>query len=481
MEKVLEIENLKLSFHRKGGKVEAVRGVSLDINPGEIVALVGESGCGKTTLCRSILMLHQSHSRIERGKIFLCGKEVTALSEAELTACRGKVAAMVFQDAMSALDPVFPIGQQIVEKLITGGKIEKKEAFARAERLLCQVGIGQSEERAKQYPHQFSGGMLQRAAVAAALAENPRLLIADEPTTALDFETQEKVVELLRSLCRKEGRAMLFVTHDLRLVEKIADRIAVMQAGRIVECEETSRLFTEPKHPYTKELLSYIKIKGDNIDGQDKKEKKSLLAAKAVSKGFHLGRGQYRQVFSDFNLTINRGEFLGLMGRSGCGKSTLARCLMGIYQPEKGEIIGRKSCRMQMIFQDSLSAFNPRMSMAEIIAEPLVIGGKTDKRKIREKVFSVMAQIELDLSLADRRPGQLSGGQRQRAAIARALITDPDLIIADEPVSSLDVSLQAQIISLLRRIQKERGLAVLMISHDGPMLERICDRIVKMD
>ena len=631
-EKILEVRDLQLAFLGVNGRVEALRGVNLAVAAGEIVALVGESGSGKTALCRAALGLHANHAVIEHGGIWLAGQDTSTLTEKDWCALRGRVASMVFQDPMSAFDPVYPIGQQIAEVLLlhpacfAGSGIEKRTAAA-APRLLhsasftdrgstrdalrtnlCQeancppiksgsssgekiallprirqiaqtemtrlcrkkqqelrrsaeaetvallakLGFDEPAKRARQYPHEFSGGMLQRAAIALAMIAKPRLLIADEPTTALDIETQQEIMVLLRESCARQDCSMLFVTHDLGLAEQIADRIVVMKDGRIVEEGQSEQIFRDPQHAYTKKLLGYAaygkggshyhgriraaeqeKITQKETKQTEKEADDALLSIRGLSKSFPVDKHTRKQVFHDVSLAIHRGEIVGLIGPSGVGKSTLARCIMGICAPDSGEVIVREGARIQMIFQDSAAAFNPHMTIAEIIAEPLVLQarrqrrtavqrcfakaaagcdaadkhaaekhaagaghtdsadsadvqrctravGKMSRAVLREKVLAVMRQAEIEPELADRYPYDVSGGQRQRAAIARALITEPDLIICDEPISSLDVSLQADIIHLLKKLQEERGLSLLLISHDLPMVEHISDRIVKL-
>ncbi len=577
-EHILEVQDLQLAFFGANGRVEALHGVSLSVAAGEIVALVGESGSGKTALCRAVLGLHANHAVIEKGQILLAGRDVSALTEPEWCALRGRVASMVFQDPMSAFDPVYPIGAQIAEVLLlhperlaakelrTGQREasdkhhlqegmaircrrkkqeQRRRAEAEAVALLGKLGFDEPQKRAKQYPHEFSGGMLQRAAIALAMIAEPQLLIADEPTTALDIETQQEIMQLLRETCVRQGCSMLFVTHDLGLAEQIADRIVVMKDGLIVEEGQTEQIFTCPQHAYTKKLLGYAaygkgtshyhgligaaeqgpastepEVHGAAVQQDTAAEPEvetgcaaaqqdtaaerkhapqpaaeasdTLLAVRGLSKSFPIDKHSRKKVLADVDLEIRRGEIVGLIGPSGIGKSTLARCIMGICAPDSGEVIVREGVRMQMIFQDSAAACNPHMTIEEIIAEPLVLQarqqqrvgaeavGKLSKAALRERVLAVMQQVELAPELAARHPYDVSGGQRQRAAIARALMTEPDLIICDEPISSLDVSLQAEIIHLLKKLQEEHGLSLLVISHDLPMVEHISDRIVKL-
>lgn len=483
MKSVLEIENLRLSFNGLKGMVSAVKGVDLEVHQGETLALVGESGCGKTALCRSVLRLHSGHANIESGRILINGRDVVSLSEKEMEAVRGRDVSMIFQDPMSSLNPVFSIGSQIMKPMILHGRMSKTEAKVRAMELLELVGISQPDLRFNQYPHHFSGGMRQRVAIAIALACSPKLIIADEPTTSLDMNTGNEIMALLQKLCVGDDRGMIFVTHDLGLAFDVADRIAVMKDGVIVEYGDIKSIYQNPQHPYTQKLLGFVQYgKGSHSHGKvmvagEISPSEPLVQVNSLTKKFALGRKQAVTVLEDFDLTINKGEIVGIVGNSGCGKSTLAKCLMEIYQADGGGILYNKNCSKQMVFQDSASAFNPRMTLGQIIAEPVVIkSGKVD----RERIFQMMDQVGLERELAERHSYDVSGGQRQRAAIARALITNPDFIIADEPISSLDVSIQSQIIHLLKKLHDERGLTMMIIGHDLAMIEHVSDRVVKM-
>lgn len=503
MKRILDIENFRLSFCGPHGRVPAVRGVRLYVNAGETVALVGESGCGKTALCRAILGLHSSHAKVEDGSITLSGLKVTEMTDRQMEKVRGKQAAMIFQDPMTSLNPTFSVGSQIRDAILLHEDITKSEAKTKAVELLNMVEIPQAEERYKQYPHHFSGGMRQRVAIAIALACNPTLIIADEPTTALDIKTQNEIMGLLKKLCREQGKAMLFITHDLGLAENMADRTAVMKDGLVIEQGITEEIFRNPKEEYTKKLLSYVaygkgtshyhgNYKGQTVDenaGTNTDADADSVPAiiiKNLRKAFPLGKKTYRPVLKDFNLTIMSGEIVGLVGPSGCGKSTLARCIMGIYKPEGGRVIVADGMKIQMIFQDSASSFNPRMLIWEIIAEPADIEARRQGHRIKKAELRCLAETAaeacgLEKELLERYPYDISGGQRQRAAIARALITDPDIIIADEPISSLDVPVQSQIVHLLKKLHDERNLTMLIISHDVPMVEHISDRVLRID
>ena len=483
MEKSLTINNLTVSFETPGGKLTAVKDVSLHLAGGETLALVGESGCGKTVLCKSMLKILCSRGRIEKGKILLDGEDLTAASERQMQSYRGGSIAMVFQDPMLSLDPAFSVGEQIAEVLKVHGGLSAKAAKARAVELMDMVRIPDAQKRYSQRPYQFSGGMRQRVAIAAALAGEPDILLADEPTTALDEKTRWEIVRLLKDIQEKTGVAVLFITHDLSLVEDIADRVAIMQDGRIVEEGTVAKVFSAPEHPYTRKLLGYLDYKkGRGHNHRSAASDEPVLSVRKLCKSFRLGRKEKNDVLKDFSMDIYRGEIVGLVGSSGCGKSTLARCIAGIDRPDSGVVEFAGGIRMQMIFQDSQSAFNDRFTVKKIIEEPLRTGAGriTDAGRRDEAVRNVMRAVELDESLADRKPYELSGGQRQRAAVARALITDPDFIIADEPLTGLDVSAQAQIVHLLKRLAQERGLTILFIAHDLPMVNHISSRIIEM-
>ncbi|MGI6721501.1 MAG: ATP-binding cassette domain-containing protein [Anaerovoracaceae bacterium] len=490
-DELLKIENLRLTFNGPHGQVPAVRGVSFAVRHGEILALVGESGCGKTALCRAVLRLHSAHAEISGdSSIMLCGRDVLRLSETEMQSVRGSEAAMIFQDPMFSLDPVFSVGEQIMEPMLIHGAT-RAEARDRAIELLRRVGIGKAETRFAQYPHQFSGGMRQRVAIATALACRPRLLIADEPTTALDADIRDEITDLLRRLVAVEeerGMGMIFVTHDLVLARRLADRILVMKEGRIVEEGTAEKIFEHPENDYTRDLIRYAEYgtrrSHRHLGEADVRSARTepLVSIRGLRKSFRLGKRQIDTVLRDFDLDVMKGEILGIIGPSGCGKSTLARCIMGIERPDAGVIDRSKVKNPQMIFQDSAEALNPRMTIGSIIAEPLRLRRRTVSRtEVKKRVREVMEQVHLSPEISGRHPYELSGGQRQRAAIARALITDPDFIIADEPTSSLDVSIQAQIIHLLREIRDQRDLTMILIAHDLPMAMHISDRILSLD
>ncbi len=472
---MLTINDLVVAFESEQGELTAVKGVSLSLAQGETLALVGESGCGKTVLCKSMLKILCERGNIKQGEILLEGTDLVPLHEEEMIPYRGSEIAMVFQDPMTSLDPTMPVGLQIAEM------IDSADARKQAIELMRQVEIDEPELRYGQMPHHFSGGMRQRIAIAIALAGKPKLLLADEPTTALDEDTQAQILALLKKI----DVTTIFITHDLSLVEDVADRVAIMQEGTIVETGPVSQIFENPQHPYTKKLLGYLdygKGRGHSHKHSDEVFGEPLVEVDNIRKHFPLGRKNVHKALDGFSMTINKGEIVGLVGPSGCGKSTLARCIMGMYPLTSGQIrffnTKQRDNWKQMIFQDSASALNPRMTVGQIIGEPLRIA--EGRKPSRERIIDLMNQVELDPELIDRHPYEISGGQRQRAAIARAISVDPELIIADEPISSLDISTQAQIVHLFRKLQEERNLTILFIAHDLPMVNHISDRIIEM-
>jgi len=492
MSELLKINNLIVSFENPAGELTAVKGVSLSLDKGETLALVGESGCGKTVLCKSMLKILCDKGRIRQGEILLADSDLVPLTEEEMQARRGGEISMIFQDPMTSLDPAFCVGDQIAEVLRIHKGMDKDAAKARAIELMELVQIPDAGKRYGQRPYQFSGGMRQRIVIAIALAAEPKILLADEPTTALDEETQEEILKLLKEVQAKTGVAVLFITHDLSIVEDVADRVAVMKDGQLVEEGRVSEVFENPNHEYTKKLLGYLDYKKnrehhhrghDALCCDDVQDDKPIVSVRELNVSFAVDKRTSNHVLKDFDMDICRGEIVGLVGRSGCGKSTLARCIMGLEKYE-GNISVADETNIQMIFQDTGVAFNDRMAVGEIIAEPLVVGSsrrKLSKDELRADVEQALKSVELDTSVIDRKPYELSGGQRQRVAIARALITKPDIIIADEPLTGLDVSTQAQIVHLFKKLSEENNMAILFIAHDIPMVNHISDRIIKMN
>ncbi len=588
MSELLEVKDLSVSFDTPQGTVHAVRNVSFSLKAGEVLAVVGESGCGKSVLCKSIMKLLPSSARIRACHILVKGADITGYRERDMRKLRGKLFSMILQDPLTALNPVMPVGKQIAEAVkVQKPGIAKTELKKRVVELLTLVGIDRPKERLGMYPCHFSGGMRQRIVMAVALAGNPDILFADEPTTALDVTIQAQILDLIRDIQRKMGMAAVFVTHDLCLAARIADRVAVMYAGKIVEIGMTEEIFKDPRHPYTWGLMRSLPIyskgkdtlytipgmpptlldlpKGDafacrnayalgidheeeppmfrvtdthhaatwlldprapkldagipaapvypQTDAERPYESKStgtvkqgkctardeiLLDVRRLSHTFSISRKLSVKAVDDVSFQIRRGEIFGLVGESGSGKSTVARCIMNICRPRghgaterilyDGVDIWdgrqfRANKRMlettrQIIFQDSDSSLNPRMKVCDIIAEPMKIWKITPPRgSLRAEAEFQMHYVGLPAVYMDKYPGELSGGQRQRVAIARALAMEPKLLVADEPIAALDVSIQAQIVNLFRHLQKEHGFSFLFIAHDLAMVEFLCDRV----
>ena len=490
MKNILSVNDITVAFNNADGEITALDKVSLDIKQGEIVAVVGESGCGKTVLCKTILRILCSRGTVKGGEIFLDGCNLLDLTEKEMRGVRGRDISMIFQNPLTSLNPSISVGKQIAEVMRTHTRITRTEAVERTLRLMEEVGLSDAGERYDQMPHHFSGGMRQRIAIAIALAASPKLILADEPTTFLDSEIQEQILDLIKNYSRKNGISVIFITHDLSIVENLADRVIIMKAAKVVETGTTEHIFSRPVHEYTRQLINYANYGKrsshfhgrPNRDPEMKNEK--LIQINKLTKSFKLGRKKKNRVLMDFDMNIYRGEVLGISGPSGCGKSTLARCIMGIYDIDDGSITynpekDKADVRwMQMIFQDSFSSLNPGMTIEKIIGEAIRI--RDGKFPERELILRLMDEVELERELIDRYPYEISGGQRQRAAIARAISTNPEFIVADEPISSLDVSIQAQIIHLFKRLNSERGITMMIISHDLPMMMHICDRLISL-
>ena len=527
---ILEVKDLFVSFATESGIVPAVRGISFDLNAGETLALVGESGSGKSVTSLSIMRLTPPGSKVNfGGRVQLLGadgrqRNLLDLPQEEMRRIRGNEIAMIFQEPMTSLNPVLTVGRQISEALLAHRNISRSSAEAETLRLLDKVRIPDARSRVEQYPHNFSGGMRQRVMIAMALACNPKVLIADEPTTALDVTIQAQILELIKSLQSDEGMAVLFVTHDMGIVAEIADRTVVMYNGEAVETGDTARIFAQPKHPYTRALLSAVPTLGsmhgrerpmrfpvvDRVTGQTaaseevpdtvKETVSPLLEVKGLTKTFNLragllapSKGRVHAV-QNVSFHLNAGETLALVGESGCGKSTTGRVLMRLATPDCGSVLvdgvdilklGKSDLKkqrrhMQMIFQDPFASLNPRMTIGDAIANPLVINKLAGPSEARDKVSDLLKRVGLEPVMARRYPHEFSGGQRQRICIARVLALQPKLIIGDEAVSALDVSVKAQVINLMLDLQAELGLAYLFISHDMAAVERISHRVAVM-
>jgi peptide/nickel transport system ATP-binding protein len=567
---VLEIDDLQVQFVTSHGTLRAVEGLSYSVYPGETVAIVGESGSGKTVSALSIMrLLPRGTARITRGSIRLDGRELLKLSDEEMRQIRGRHVAMIFQEPMTSLNPVLKIGLQIMEPLTIHLDMDEVGARERAIELLVLVGITDPESRLGQYPHQLSGGMRQRIMIAMGLACNPKVLIADEPTTALDVTIQAQILELLRDLSRRLGIAVVLITHNLGIVARYADQVNVMYAGRLVESGTAERVFGRPRHPYTRGLLSAVprldrgrtaklvtidgappnllepptgcrfrprcrfvieKCREDpplvptepghlaachrvsEIEAMDPALVRAtsgkasangyaapILEIKGASKFFPVRGGFLRptklvRAVDDVTLDIQCGETLGLVGESGCGKSTLGRLVLRLDEPTAGEIrfegtdiarLKRNEMiavrkKMQVIFQDPYSSLNPRMTVGQIIAEPIRVHRILPKSQIANRLTELLQLVGLFPYMASRYPHELSGGQRQRVGIARALAVDPRVIVCDEAVSALDVSIQGQVINLLEELQQRLGLAFLFIAHDLAVVRHISNKVAVM-
>ncbi|WP_274310332.1 ABC transporter ATP-binding protein [Solibacillus daqui] len=502
-EKLLNVKDLRVSFITNESEFEAVKGVSFHVNAGETVGIVGESGSGKSVTARSIMRLLPSPpSYLKSGTIEFQGKNLVQQSEKQMEAIRGKDISMIFQDPMTSTNPTIRIGEQIAEGLIKHQGLSKKEAHNKTIELLKLVGIKNSEERYNQYPHEFSGGMRQRVMIAMALACNPSLLIADEPTTALDVTIQAQILSLMKQMQQRLGTSIILITHDLGVVAGMCDRVIVMKEGEVVEQGTTEDIFENPQHEYTKRLLNALpKL-------HEKKEPKvmpnlapeldinvPLVEVKHISKHFELAKGNVLKAVDDLSFQIYPGETLGLVGESGSGKSTTGRTLLQLHEPTDGEVLYKgvpvsrltkkelKSMRrhMQIIFQDPYSSLNPRKKVLDIIGEALDLHKlTTSKEQRRARVEELLELVGLNKEHALRYPHEFSGGQRQRIGIARALAVEPQFIVCDEPLSALDVSIQKQVVDLLKDLQQRLGLTYLFIAHDLSMVKHISDRVAVM-
>jgi oligopeptide/dipeptide ABC transporter ATP-binding protein len=564
---LLEVRDLRTQIRRGRDLVTAVDGISFDIAPGETVGLVGESGCGKTMTGMSIMRLLPPAGRITSGSVRLAGRELTALPPRDMRQARGRDVAMVFQDPMTSLNPTMTIGSQIAEAVRLHRRVSSAAARARAVEVLGLVGMPQPEQRLGSYPHQLSGGMRQRVMIALALACDPRLLIADEPTTALDVTIQAQILELLGQLRDRLSMGVLLVTHDLGVIAGQADRVLVMYAGRIVESGPTRELFARPRHPYTQALLGAIPkldqeqdeelrsipglppdlanppagcrfaprcefatdrcrtedpvLSGGDMEHayacfhprpaerpvarsvprpEDARERpvegdgRQLLELVDVHKEFPVPGGLIRReagslkAVSGVSLSVTAGETFALVGESGCGKSTTGRLIVGLDEPTEGtlsfdgEALGARRARlrprdMQLVFQDPSASLDPRMKVGASLLEPLVLQRVGSRQERKSRVAEMLDQVGLPRNVLDRYPHEFSGGQRQRIGLARALMLHPRLIVADEPVSALDVSVQSQVLNLMKSLQKAMGLTYVVISHDLSVVKYLADRI----
>mgnify|MGYP001973423392 FL=1 len=540
---LLDVKNLKTYFHTRAGTTRAVDDISFSIDKGEIVGVVGESGSGKSVTCHTLLgLLPQPPAKVEGGNVTFDGQELIGLPPSLLRAIRGKRISMVFQDPMSCLNPYLRIVDQVAEPILIHEDVTKDEAVRRAIEMMKKVGIRDAEQRAHSYPHEFSGGMRQRVMIAMSLVTNPDLLLADEPTTALDVTVQARILEILRELRDELGIAVLFVTHDLGVVANVADRVVVMYRGKIVEQGKVRDIFQNPSHPYVKGLLAcrptldtkyrilptvddFLKTeegedktpilserpdaterlatleKEQSADKRAEDSPEVLLEVKGLSVHFHSGGGFLGKpretviAVDDVDLGIPKGRTLGLVGESGCGKTTLGRAILRLQQPTTGsvqydgtELIGLTQSdmleyrkRMQIIFQDPYASLNPRQTIEQTLIEPMLVhkigSSRADRR---ERVVSLLEEVGLGAEFLLRYPHEFSGGQRQRISVARALAVEPEFVVCDECVSAMDVSVQAQVLNLLRELQEKRNLTYLFISHDLSVVKFMSDDIAVM-
>jgi peptide/nickel transport system ATP-binding protein len=573
---LLQIEDLRTEIQLKNGVVHAVDGVSFYVDEGETLGIVGESGCGKTMTALSIMGLLPNGGHIAGGSIKLADREITGLAPEEMRKIRGNEIGMIFQDPLSSLNPTHTVGRQIAEVVLLHRDASKKEAMDRAVEVLDLVGMPRARERVDEYPHQFSGGMRQRVMIAMALANDPKLLIADEPTTALDVTIQKQILELIDNLRQRLGMAVIMVTHDLGVIAGRADRVAVMYAGKVVETTDTPALYFNPRHPYTEALFHALPeksaetrerlysipgappdlvnppagcrfaprcryatdrcrteppvlagettahlyrcffpvgVKEKTVGGRlvvtepaPPEETVSpesavvgdvVLSAKHLVKDFPVTRGALQRkvgtvsAVADVSFDIRKGETLGIVGESGCGKTTIGRMLVGLDKPTAGSVLfggkdlarssGRQYRRerrdIQYMFQDSYASLDPRMRAGSILREPLIVQGMGSRRDQYAKVRDMLGKVGLPFSWTERYPHEFSGGQRQRLGFARALLLNPQLIVADEPVSALDVSVQAQVLNMMRDLQREMGLTYMFISHDLSVVRYLSNHI----
>ncbi|MGF1908387.1 ABC transporter ATP-binding protein [Vibrio kasasachensis] len=496
-EKLLSIDSLSVGFGRASAVEQVTSDVSLDIKRGETLALVGESGSGKSVTANAILkLLPQGSARYLNGRIQFDGIDMLACSERQLRGIRGARIGMIFQEPMVSLNPLHRIGKQLVEIVAIHRGLRQRKAEALAIEWLGKVGIRHPEVKINAYPHELSGGERQRVMIAMALINEPELLIADEPTTALDVSVQAQILDLLKSLQQELGMAMLFITHDLSIVRRIADRVAVMRNGMLVEVGECQQVFLHPNHPYTKQLIN-SDPKGLPVEVES--DSPSLLRVDQLRVWFPITGGLLKRVVShvkavtDMGFDLKRGQSIGLVGESGSGKSTTGMAILRLvnshgsisYQGQELQGLDRKALlpyrsKMQVVFQDPFSALNPRMSVAQVIGEGLQVHTQMDDKEVDDAIVEAMEEVDLDPKTRFRYPNEFSGGQRQRIAIARALVLKPEFILLDEPTSSLDRTVQAQILDLLKSLQAKYGLTYLFISHDLNVVKSLCHYTIVM-
>ena len=516
----LKIQNLSVDYKLRKETVHAAKDINIEIKRGEIVGLVGESGSGKSTVANAIIDLIDEPGKVSEGSIYLSDINIHE-NKKNILSLRGKKIGFIFQDPQTSLNPILTIGQQLIETIQTHLNLSNSKAKEKAINLLKEVGIKDAEKRFNDYPHQFSGGMRQRVVISLSLCCEPELLIADEPTTALDVSIQSQILELIKKLTKERNLAVILITHDMGVIAETTNRVAVMKNGNLVELGTTKQILTEPKETYTKSLVSSVPptnkkisrfkiIEKENINQENinlkilnrwnKREilKKDLVQIKNLCKTFNEGffteKSQNNVLAVDtVSFNIQEGKSFGLVGESGSGKTTIAKMIVNLFKPTSGEIYFDDVCinniksnkellkfrkQIQMIFQDPYSSLNGRLKVKDIIAEPIKLhDANISSNELNEYINDLLDSVELSKSSAERYPHEFSGGQRQRISIARALATKPRLLVCDEPTSALDVSIQAQILNLLKDLQEQLNLTILFISHDLPVVRQMCDDI----
>ena len=516
----LKIKNLSVDYPMRKETVNAAKDVNIEVNKGEILGLVGESGSGKSTVGNAIINLIDAPGKVSSGSIILGDLNIQD-DPNNIVKYRGKKIGLIFQDPQTSLNPILTIGEQLIETIQTHLDLKRDEAKNKSIDLLKEVGIKDAEKRFNNYPHQFSGGMRQRVVISLALCCEPELLIADEPTTALDVSIQSQILDLIKKLTKERNLAVILITHDMGVIAETTDRVAVMKNGNLIEIGNTKEILTKPKKTYTKSLVSsvpptnkkisrFVIIENENKNKLEnnvkilkrwnkiKITKRNLIEIQNLSKSFDdnfFSENSKNSVMAVNNVTfeIKEGESFGLVGESGSGKSTIAKMIVNLYQPSAGDIFFDKICvskiknkselmkfrkQIQMIFQDPYSSLNGRLKVKDIIAEPIKLHNPyITNLDLNNYIFDLLESVELSQKSAERYPHEFSGGQRQRISIARALATQPRLLVCDEPTSALDVSIQAQILNLLKDLQEQLNLTILFISHDLPVVRQMCDRI----
>lgn len=504
-EPVLSIKDLVVEFPFRDDVFRAVDGVSFDIMPGEVLGVVGESGAGKSMTGSAVIGLIERPGHIAAGEIRLKGERIDNLPEEAKAKLRGKRIGMVFQDPLTSLNPLYTIGEQLIETIRTHLPLNEAEARQKAIDLLSEAGIPKAAERIDSYPHQFSGGMRQRVVIALAIAAEPELIIADEPTSALDVSVQAQIIKVLKKLCANHGAAVMLITHDMGVIAQTADRMVVMHQGKVVETGTVGDIIRRPQEPYTIKLINSIptiqRQAGDVTPAEAANDDGAYVQIKHLVRDFEIGGGGFLKLLpgkvemfravNDVSFAIEKGKTFGLVGESGSGKSTCAKMIVGLLRPTSGIITvdghdiwaggaGHKERRkrVQMIFQDPYASLNPRWRVADIVAEPMrTLGIARNRSEVDHRVAELLTRVRLDPSVMRKFPHEFSGGQRQRIAIARALSSQPEFIVCDEPTSALDVSVQAQVLDLMQELQDEFGLTYLLISHNLAVVRQMSSAV----